>query len=35
VDGKLVKGPEYETLYALGSMLGRDGLNTAIRKECI
>lgn len=31
VDGKLVKGPEYETLYALGSMLGIGNLKTILQ----
>lgn len=31
IDGKLVKGPEYETLYSMGSMVGVGDLGSIIR----
>lgn len=35
IDGKLVKGPEYETLYAFGSMLGIGDLKTILKANSL
>jgi aldehyde:ferredoxin oxidoreductase len=35
LDGKLVKGPEYETLYAFGSMVGIGDLETIVRANSL